>query len=333
MQLLRLFLSLGGGLALFLFGMNVLGESLRRRAGNRLEALLGKLTKGRLRGFLLGFGVTVAVQSSSAVTVMTVGFVNSGIMTLRQAVGVIIGANVGTTVTAWILSTSALESTALWLEFLKPSFFTPILALLGIGLLLFSKKESRQNTGNILLGFAVLMFGMEAMSAAVKPISEIEGIEKVFLFFSNPLIGILTGAILTAVLQSSSASVGILQALSVTGQLSFGAAIPIIMGQNVGTCVTGLISSIGTTYHAKRVAVVHLYFNLFGTALLLTAFLLAKRFFVLPFLSESVRVVDIAVIHTLFNLACTIVFLPLAGLLERLAIRTVKAPTEESHDA
>lgn len=333
MQLLRFLLSLGGGLALFLFGMNVLGESLRRRAGSRLQELLGRLTRGRLRGLLLGFGVTVAVQSSSAVTVMTVGFVNSGIMTLRQAIGVIIGANVGTTVTAWILSTSALEATALWLEFLKPSFFTPILALFGIGLLLFSKKESRQNTGNILLGFAVLMFGMEAMSAAVKPLAEVEGVEQVFLFFSNPLVGVLSGAILTAILQSSSASVGILQALSVSGQLSFGAAIPIIMGQNVGTCVTGLISSIGTTYHAKRVAVVHLYFNLFGTVLLLSAFLLAKRFLLLPFLEQSVRVVDIAVIHTLFNLLCTVIFLPLAGLLERLAIRTVKAKPEEVGDA
>ena len=265
-------LTMIGGLCLFLFGMNQMGESLERRAGDSLRAILGKLTSNRAAGFLTGLGVTAVIQSSSATTVMIVGFVNSGLMTLRQAINVIMGANVGTTVTAWILSLSGLESSSIFVQLFKPTSFTPILALIGIIMYMTGGEQKRKDTGTILLGFAVLMFGMDTMSGAVSGLREVEWFRNMFILFRNPVLGVLAGAVLTAVIQSSSASVGILQALSSTGQVSYGAAIPIIMGQNIGTCVTALLSSVGATKNAKRAAFVHLSFNVIGTVVWLAVF-------------------------------------------------------------
>ena len=258
-------LNLIGGLCLFLFGMNVMGQALERRAGNRLRELLGKLTTNKLAGLLTGLGVTAIIQSSSATTVMVVGFVNSGLMTLKQAINVIMGANIGTTVTAWILSLAGIDSGNLFVSLLKPSSFTPVLALIGIVFYMFSKNSRRQDTGLILLGFATLMFGMESMSDAVSGLREVPQFRQMMIAFQNPVLGVLAGAVLTAIIQSSSASVGILQALASTGQVSLGAAIPIIMGQNIGTCVTAMLSSVGTNKNARRSALVHLSFNVIGT--------------------------------------------------------------------
>lgn len=324
MDLLGVLWRLGLGLALFLFGMQIMGEALEKRAGERLHEILEKLTAGRLRALLFGSLVTAAVQSSSAVTVMTVGFVNAGLLQLGQAIGVVMGANIGTTVTAWLLSTTALEGSAPLLGFLKPSFFTPILGLLGIGFLLFSRREPRRLTGRVLLGFCVLMTGMERMSDAVKPLSELPETEAVLLFVSHPLVGIAVGAILTAVLQSSSASVGILQAVSAAGNMPLATAVPIVMGQNIGTCVTTLLASVGTDRNAKRVAVSHLYFNLIGTVALLTGFLLLTAMFKIAVFSAAATPVGIAVTHTVFNLLTTAILFPFAGSLERLAVRTVR---------
>ena len=265
-------LELIGGLCLFLFGMNIMGDALERRAGNGLKNILGKLTKNKLMGFLTGLAVTAIIQSSSATTVMVVGFVNSGIMTLKQSISVIMGANIGTTVTSWILSLGGISSGNLFVKLLKPTSFTPILALVGIIYLMFSKKDKKKDMGTILLGFAVLMFGMDTMSGAVKGLADVEGFKQMFVMFENPVLGVIVGAVLTAVIQSSSASVGILQALSATGQVSYGAAVPIIMGQNIGTCVTALLSSFGTNKNAKRAAFVHLAFNVVGTIVWLTVF-------------------------------------------------------------
>ena len=265
-------LSLIGGLSLFLFGMNVMGAALERRAGSKLKHFLEVLTSSKLKGFLLGLVVTGIIQSSSATTVMVVGFVNSGIMTLKQAINIIMGANVGTTVTAWILSLTGIEGSSFFIQMLKPSSFTPILALIGIILYMFVKDSKKKDTGTILLGFAVLMFGMETMSSAVEPLAEVEGFRNILLMFSNPIFGVLAGAVITGIIQSSSASVGILQALSATGQVTMGTAIPIIMGQNIGTCVTALLSSAGTSKNAKRAAFVHLYFNIVGTVVVMTVF-------------------------------------------------------------
>ena len=250
-------LNLIGGLCLFLFGMNLMGQALERRAGSGLRSLLEKMTQNRLMGLLAGLGVTAVIQSSSATTVMVVGFVNSGLMTLRQSIGVIMGANIGTTVTAWILSLSGIEGSSLLVQMFKPSTFTPILALVGIILYMFCKADKKKDTGMILLGFATLMFGMEAMSSAVSSLRNVPQFREIFLMFSNPILGVLVGAVLTGIIQSSSASVGILQALASTGQVTYGAAIPIIMGQNIGTCVTALLSSIGTNKNARRAALVH----------------------------------------------------------------------------
>ena len=252
------FLTMIGGLCLFLFGMNLMGQALERRAGNKLRTLLGRMTGKVMTGFLTGMGITAVIQSSSATTVMVVGFVNSGLMTLKQAINVIMGANVGTTVTAWLLSLSGIDGSAVWVQLLKPSSFTPVLALVGIILYIFSKNSKKNDTGMILLGFATLMFGMETMSGAVAGLRDVPEFRQMFIMFTNPILGVLAGAILTAVIQSSSASVGILQALAMSGQVSYGAAIPIIMGQNIGTCVTALISSVGTSRNAKRAAVVRL---------------------------------------------------------------------------
>ena len=248
-------LALIGGLCLFLFGMNVMGDGLERRAGNSLKALLGKLTDNKFKGFLTGLGVTAVIQSSSATTVMVVGFVNSKVMTLKQSIGVIMGANIGTTVTAWLLSLGGISSDNIVMKLLKPMSFTPILALIGIAFTMFSKSSKKKDVGTILLGFATLMFGMDAMSDAVKGLAEVPEFQNLFLAFTNPILGVLVGALVTAIIQSSSASVGILQALSVTGAVSYSAAIPIIMGQNIGTCVTALLSSIGVNKNARRVSV------------------------------------------------------------------------------
>lgn len=320
-------LTLIGGLSLFLFGMSIMGQALERRAGERLRSLLGKFTTGRVAGLLTGLGVTAVIQSSSATTVMVVGFVNSGLMTLRQAVNVIMGANVGTTVTAWILSLAGIDSGNFFVRLLKPSSFTPILALAGIILYLFVRGGKRKDTGMIFLGFATLMFGMETMSGAVSGLGEIPAFRNAFLLFRNPIAGVLAGAVLTAVIQSSSASVGILQALAVTGQVPFSAAIPIIMGQNIGTCVTAILSSVGANKNAKRAATVHLSFNCIGTVVWLLVFWAVKAFFRPALLDEPATLFGIAAVHTVFNLLCLLLMLPLSGALERLVTRIV--PDEE----
>ena len=316
-------LSLIGGLSLFLFGMNVMGQALERRAGNKLRTLLGRLTTNRMSGFLTGLGVTAVIQSSSATTVMVVGFVNSGLMTLSQAINVIMGANVGTTVTAWILSLSGIDSGNMIVQLFKPTSFTPILALVGIIFYMFCNNSKKKDTGTILLGFATLMFGMETMSAAVSGLRDVPAFQELFIMFRNPVLGVLAGALLTAIIQSSSASVGILQALAVTGQVSFGAAIPIIMGQNIGTCVTAMISSVGANKNAKRAAFVHLSFNIIGTIVWLTVFCIIKELFAPALLNQSASLVGIAVAHSVFNVLCTILLLPMAGFLEKLAQRVV----------
>ncbi len=317
------FLTMIGGLCLFLFGMNLMGGALERRAGDRLRTLLGKLTTGKIAGFLTGLGVTAVIQSSSATTVMVVGFVNSGLMTLRQAIHVVIGANVGTTVTAWILSLAGIDSGNVFVQLLKPSSFVPILSLVGIVFYMFCKDSKKKDTGMILLGFATLMFGMETMSAAVKGLGDVPAFQNLFLLFTNPFMGVLAGAVLTAVIQSSSASVGILQALAVTGQVSYGAAIPIIMGQNIGTCITAILSSVGTNKNAKRTALVHLSFNVIGTAVWLTVFCLVKAIFSPALLGESASLFGIALTHTAFNVLCTLLMLPMTGFLERLVCHLI----------
>jgi len=320
-------LSLIGGLCLFLFGMQLMGESLERRAGSSLRTLLAKLTTGKLAGLFTGMGVTAVIQSSSASTVMVVGFVNSGLMTLRQAIHVIMGANIGTTVTAWILSLGGIDSSNLFVRLLKPSSFTPILALVGIILMMFLKdsKGSSKNrdTGMILLGFAVLMFGMEAMSDAVSGLRDVPAFGQMLLIFSNPILGVLAGAVLTAIIQSSSASVGILQALSATGQVTMGTAIPIIMGQNIGTCITAMLSSVGTNKNARRAALVHLCFNIIGTVLCLVLFMIIQAALAPALLDESATRMGIAVAHSVFNVICTLALLPLAGFLEKLVCRLI----------
>ena len=312
-----------GGLCLFLFGMNIMGQALERRAGSRLRTTLSKMTGKMMTGFLTGLVVTAIIQSSSATTVMVVGFVNSGLMTLKQAIGVIMGANIGTTVTAWLLSLGGISGDAVWVQLLKPTSFTPVLALIGIIMYMFSRDSHKNDTGMILLGFATLMFGMDTMSGAVSGLRDVPAFREMFVSFTNPLLGVLAGAALTAIIQSSSASVGILQALALSGQVSYGAAIPIIMGQNIGTCVTALISSVGTSRNAKRAAVVHLSFNVIGTIVWLTAFCIVRTVAAPAILGESATMYGIAIAHSAFNIACTTILLPASGLLERLAIRLV----------
>lgn len=316
-------LNLIGGLCLFLFGMNVMGDALERRAGGSLKKLLGKLTKNKLAGFLTGLAVTAVIQSSSATTVMVVGFVNSGIMTLKQAINVIMGANVGTTVTAWILSLGGISDGNLILQLLKPTSFTPVLALMGIVMTMFGKSGKKKDTGSILLGFAVLMFGMDTMSGSVAGLADVPAFQNLFIAFTNPILGVLAGAFVTAVIQSSSASVGILQALTVTGQVTYGAAVPIIMGQNIGTCITAILSSFGTNKNAKRAAVVHLCFNLVGTAVFLTLFSAVSALFDPAILGQSASFAGIAVCHSIFNILCTALLLPMSSLLEKLAYKLV----------
>ena len=314
--------SLLGGLALFLFGMDIMGKALEKQAGGQLQKILSKLTDSPLKGFFLGLCVTAIIQSSSATTVMVVGFVNSGIMELHQAIGVIMGSNVGTTVTSWILGLSGLQGDSFWIQMLKPTSFSPVLAFLGI-LLYMGKSEKRQGVGTIMIGFAVLMTGMTTMSQAVAPLQDEAWFTNLFVRFSNPLLGVLVGAIVTGVIQSSSASVGILQALSSTGVITFGSAIPIIMGQNIGTCVTALLSSVGANKNARRAAMVHLYFNIIGVALFLTVFYGLNAVLHFTFVNDTVTAWGIAVVHSIFNLTATAVLLPFANVLEKLAIATI----------
>lgn len=322
-------LTMIGGLCLFLFGMDLMGQALERRAGGRLRTLLDKMTGRVMTGFLTGMAITAVIQSSSATTVMVVGFVNSGLMTLRQAINVIMGANVGTTVTAWLLSLAGISSGNVWIDLLKPTSFTPVLALVGIILYMSCKSGKRKDTGVILLGFATLMFGMDTMSGAVAGLKDVPTFAQLFVAFKNPVLGVLAGAVLTGIIQSSSASVGILQALAVTGQVSYAAAIPIIMGQNIGTCVTALLSSVGTNKNAKRAAVVHLMFNVIGVVVLLTAFCIVKAVFVPAILQAPATMYGIAVAHSCFNVICTALLLPCGGLLEKLAVRLVPDGPQE----
>ena len=321
-------LALFGGLALFLFGMNVMGDGLTRAAGGKMERILEKLTSTPIKGVLLGAAVTAVIQSSSATTVMVVGFVNSGIMKLRQAVGIIMGANIGTTVTSWILSLSGIQGDSIWIQMLKPSSFSPILAVIGIAFLMFSKNEKKHDIGMIFLGFTILMYGMDAMSGAVAPLADVPEFANVFLMFSNPILGMIVGTLFTAIIQSSSASVGILQALCMTGAVTYGTALPIIMGQNIGTCVTALLSSIGAKKNAKRAAFVHLYFNLIGTILFMIVFYSINAFVNFGVLQDMATPAGIAVIHSIFNILTTIVLLPFGKGLEKLATLTIREKEE-----
>ena len=310
-------LTMIGGLCLFLFGMDLMGQALERRAGGKLRTMLDRMTGRVMTGFLTGLGITAVIQSSSATTVMVVGFVNSGLMTLRQAINVIMGANVGTTVTAWLLSMAGISSGSVWINLLKPTSFTPVLALVGIIFYMFCKNGRKKDTGMILLGFATLMFGMDTMSGAVAGLKDVPAFAQLFIAFKNPVLGVLAGAVLTGIIQSSSASVGILQALAVTGQVSYAAAIPIIMGQNIGTCVTALLSSVGANKNARRAAA------------LLTVFCILKAVFEPGILHESATMYGIAIAHSCFNIICTAMLLPCGGLLEKLAIRLVPDGPQE----
>ena len=312
------------GLALFLYGMHVMGEGLTRASGGKLEGILEKLTKSKLKAVLLGAAVTAVIQSSSATTVMVVGFVNSGIMRLSQAAGVIMGANIGTTITSWILSLTGIQGDNLLLTLCKPSTFTPVLAMIGVICLLFTKSDKKHDAGSIMVGFAVLMTGMEMMSGAVKPLANVPEFTNILLMFTNPILGVIAGMLLTAIIQSSSASVGILQALCATGAVKYSAALPIIMGQNIGTCVTALLAGVGASKNAKRAALIHLYFNIIGTVLFMAAFYGINAVFPFAFLDDAANAAGIAVIHTTFNIIATAVLLPFSGTLEKLATLTIR---------
>jgi len=316
-------LNLIGGLSLFMFGMTLMGQALERRAGNKLKVLLGRMTTNRFAGLLTGLVVTAIIQSSSATTVMVVGFVNSGLMTLKQSINVILGANIGTTVTAWILSLAGIESSSFFIRLLKPTSFTPILALVGISFYMMSKDNKRKDTGMILLGFVTLMFGMDAMSGAVSGLRDVPGFRQAFLAFTNPVLGVIAGAVLTAIIQSSSASVGILQALASTGAVTYGAAVPILMGQHIGTCVTAIISSVGANRNAKRAAFVHLTFNVIGAAVWLVGFCIVKAVFAPALLAESASLFGIAVFHSVISLANVIMMFPFTDKLEKLVCRLI----------
>ncbi len=328
-------LNMIGGLSLFLYGMSIMGNGLSKMAGGKLEIILEKLTTKRIFAVLLGAGVTAVIQSSSATTVMVVGFVNSGIMKLSQAVGIIMGANIGTTITSWMLSLTGIEGSTIWLKLLKPSSFSPVLAAIGIILFMTGKGDSKKkDVGGIFLGFAILMFGMETMSGAVSGLADNPSFTKMMTAFRNPILGMAIGAILTAIIQSSSASVGILQALCATGAVQYSVAIPIIMGQNIGTCITSIISSIGASKNARRAAMVHLYFNLIGTCLFMTAFYIINAFVKFAFLGDAANAAGIAAIHSLFNIGATIVLFPLANYLVKFSEMTIpdgkqeEAPTD-----
>ena len=314
---------------MFLYGMQVMGDGLEKLSGGKLEKILENLSSNRIKAVLVGAAVTAVIQSSSATTVMVVGFVNSGIMHLSQAVGFIMGANIGTTVTAWILSLAGIESSNFFVRLLNPSSFSPILALIGVIFIVFLHDEKKKDIGNILIGFAVLMFGMNTMSGAVKPLAQVPEFTNILLKFSNPVLGVLAGALLTAIIQSSSASVGILQALCVTGAVRYGTALPIIMGQNIGTCITAMLSSIGATKNAKRAAIVHLYFNIVGTVAFMVVFYVLNGFLHFSFINEVAGPAGIAVIHSAFNIIATVVLLPFGDLLVKMACATIRDTKEE----
>ncbi len=317
-------LNMIGGLSLFLYGMHVMGNGLSKMAGGKLEKILEKLTTKRIFAVLLGAGVTAVIQSSSATTVMVVGFVNSGIMKLSQAVGIIMGANIGTTITSWLLSLTGIEGSTIWLKLLKPSSFSPVLAAIGILFVMSRKGDSKKkDLGSIMLGFAILMFGMETMSGSVSGLADNPSFVGIMTAFSNPVLGMAVGAILTAVIQSSSASVGILQALCATGAVHYSVALPIIMGQNIGTCVTSILSSIGASKNARRAAMVHLYFNLIGTSIFMAAFYMINVFVNFTFMGDSANAAGIALIHSLFNIGATIVLFPFSNQLVKLAEATI----------
>lgn len=322
-------LTLLGGLAMFLYGMQVMGDGLEKLSGGKLEKILENLSSNRVKAVLVGAAVTAVIQSSSATTVMVVGFVNSGIMHLSQAVGFIMGANIGTTITAWILSLAGIESSNFFVKLLNPSSFSPILALIGVIFIVFLHDEKKKDIGNIMVGFAVLMFGMNTMSGAVKPLAQVPEFTNILLKFSNPILGVLAGALLTAVIQSSSASVGILQALCVTGAVQYGTALPIIMGQNIGTCITAMLSSVGATKNAKRAAVVHLYFNIVGTIAFMGVFYLLNTFLHFSFINDVAGPAGIAVIHSAFNVIATVVLLPFGDVLVKMACATIRDTKEE----
>jgi len=322
--------TLCGGLAFFLYGMTVMSQGLEKIAGGKMEKLLQKMTANPIKSLMLGAGITMAIQSSSAVTVMLVGLVNSGIMKLSQSVGVIMGSNVGTTITAWILSLSGIESSNFFVKLLKPESFSPVLALIGVIMLMAAQSNRRKNTGTVLLGFAVLMYGMELMKTAMVPLAEMPSFTNLLTAFSNPIFGIIIGTVVTAIIQSSSASVGILQALSMTGTVSYGMAIPIIMGQNIGTCISAIISSIGVNTNARRVAVVHVSFNIIGVIVFMAIFELGNFIFKFSFVSQDVTPFSIAICHTIFNIFTTIMLFPFANLLEKIALTVVKEKSSES---
>ena len=324
-------LTMVGGLALFLYGMEMLGDGLKKASGGKLEMILEKLTSNKLMAVLLGAGVTAIIQSSSATTVMVVGFVNSGIMKLSRAVGVILGANVGTTVTAWLLSLTEVEGTSFILKLFKPTSFSPVLAIIGVAILMMSKREKRRNMATIMVGFAILMFGMDTMSGAVKPLANSPEFSKILLMFSNPVLGMMVGLILTAIIQSSSASIGILQALCVTGAVSYSTAIPIIMGQNVGTCVTALISCAGANRNAKRAALIHLYYNIIKTVAFMVVFYALHAVVNFAFMETAASALGVAVIHTAFNVVAVVLMFPVSWILEKLAYITLPLlPSEET---
>lgn len=323
-------LTMLGGLALFLYGMETMGKGLEKLSGGRLERILEKLTSNPIKAVLLGAGVTAIIQSSSATTVMVVGFVNSGIMKLTQAVGIIMGANIGTTVTSWLLSLTGIESGNFFVQLLKPTSFSPVLALIGVCFIMFSKKEKKKDAGTIMIGFAILMTGMETMSGAVKPLANVPEFTGILTMFSNPVLGMIAGAVLTAIIQSSSASVGILQALCATGAVNFSTALPIIMGQNIGTCVTAMLSGIGASKNAKRAALVHLYFNIIGTVIFMIVFYTINAVVHFSFLDTAANAMGIAVIHSSFNIAATIMLLPFGSGLVKLACLTIPEEKKEA---
>lgn len=331
MDILHL-LTMVGGLAFFLYGMELMGGSLTMMSGKKLQNILEGLTDSVWKGILLGTAVTAIIQSSSGTTVMVVSLVNSGIMKLRSAIGVIMGANIGTTVTAWILSLTGIESSNVFIQLLKPTYFSPVLAMAGVIFLMFSKREKRQMLGKILVGFAILMFGMDIMSGAMKPLAQTPEFQNLFVSFSNPVLGVLVGAVLTALLQSSSASVGILQALCATGIVHMSAAIPLIMGQNIGTCITAALAAIGAKRNARRAAMVHLSFNLIGTLLFLVAFYAGDALFSFHFATQMATPVSIAIVHSAFNVMNTLILSNFAGLLETIAFMLIPLSEEEKRD-
>lgn len=320
--------TLCGGLAFFLYGMTTMSKSLEKMAGGKLERTLKRMTSNPLKSLLLGAGITIAIQSSSAMTVMLVGLVNSGVMELGQTIGIIMGSNIGTTLTAWILSLTGIESESVFVNLLKPENFSPLIALAGIILIMGSKKQRRRDIGRIMVGFSILMYGMELMKNAVSPLADLPEFSSLLTAFNNPLLGVLVGAVFTGVIQSSAASVGILQALALTGSITYGMAIPIIMGQNIGTCVTALISSIGVNRNAKRVAAIHISFNVFGTVICLVLFYGGHAIFHFPFMAASVGAVGIAFCHTVFNVLTTLLLLPFSRQLEKLARRLVRSESQ-----